>query len=74
MNTKLILFAAVIIAAVSCGKSDEVKVKNPFTISSPSPTEQITKVSLDATQQAYVKSGNHMASGLSGFLYKCLSL
>ena len=50
-----------IIAAVSCGKSDEVKVKNPFTISSPSPTEQITKVSLDATQQAYVKSGNHMA-------------
>ena len=70
MNTKLILFAAVIIAAVSCGKSDEVKVKNPFTISSPTPTEQITKVSLDETQRSYVRSATRMAFRFLSQVYK----
>lgn len=33
----------------------------PIDISSPEPTEAITKVTLDATQQGYVKAGNGMA-------------
>lgn len=38
-----------------------VTVKNPITISSPTPTEQITKVDLTETEQGYVDAGNGMA-------------
>ena len=45
----------------SCSDLDTVKVKDPITISSPSPTAQLTKVSLNETQSGYVKAGNKMA-------------
>ena len=44
---------------VSC--SDLDIVKDPITISSPSPTEQITKVTLSDTQSGYVEAGNAMS-------------
>jgi serpin B len=44
---------------VSC--SDFDIVKDPITISSPSPTEQITKVTLSDTQSGYVEAGNAMS-------------
>ena len=49
------------ISLVSCSDIDWVRVKNPITISSPSPTEQITKVSLTDTQAGYVEVGNSMS-------------
>ena len=49
------------ISLVSCSDIDWVRVKNPITISSPSPTEQITKVSLTDTQAGYVEAGNKMS-------------
>ena len=49
------------ISLVSCSDIDWVRVKNPITISSPSPTEQITKVSLTDTQAGYVEAGNNMS-------------
>lgn len=39
----------------------EHTIPGPITASSPTPTEQITKVSLDATQKGYVEAGNGMA-------------
>ena len=44
---------------VSC--SDLDIVKDPITISSPSPTEQIRKVTLSDTQSGYVEAGNAMS-------------
>lgn len=49
------------LALLSCAKLNHLKVKDPITISSPSPTEQITKVVLDDTQKNYVDAGNKMA-------------
>ena len=48
-----------IMALTSCSKS--VTVKDPITVQSPAPTEQITKVSLSDTQKSYVSAGNAMA-------------
>ena len=51
-----------LMAVVSCSKGGkEPAVKNPITISSPSPTEQITKVALSNAQKEYVQAGNAMA-------------
>ena len=64
MKKTIICLAAGLIALVSCdmeNKDDNVEVKNPITISSPQPTEQITKVSLSDTQKGYVRAGNAMA-------------
>lgn len=47
------------ISLVSC--ESLTIVKDPITISSPSPTEQITKVSLTDTQAGYVEAGNNMS-------------
>ena len=49
-----------LLAVVACSKVP-VNVKNPITISSPSPTEQITKVELSDAQKGYVQAGNAMA-------------
>ena len=49
------------ISLVSCSDIDWVMVKNPITISSPSPTKQISKVSLTDTQAGYVEAGNNMS-------------
>ena len=51
--------AMCIMALTSCSK--EVTVKDPITVQSPAPTEQITKVSLSDTQKGYVSAGNAMA-------------
>ena len=47
------------ISLVSC--ESLTIVKNPISISSPSPTQQITKVSLTDTQAGYVEAGNNMS-------------
>lgn len=49
-------------ALVACNKDNPSgTVKDPITISSPTPTEQITKVSLSDTEKGYVEAGNEMA-------------
>lgn len=55
-------------AAVSCSKIETVK--NPITITFPTPTEQIEKVVLTKTQEGYVEAGNEMAFRLLGQMYE----
>ena len=62
-------YIAGFICLASCSDIDWVRVKNPITISSPSPTEQISKVSLTATQAGYVEAGNNMAFRLLAEMY-----
>ena len=62
------------ISLVSCSDIDWVRVKNPITISSPSPTEQITKVSLTDTQAGYVEAGNNMSFRFLKELYDAENL
>ena len=62
-------YIAGFICLASCSDIDWVRVKNPITISSPSPTEQLTKVSLTATQAGYVEAGNNMAFRLLAEMY-----
>ena len=60
MRKRFFFVAAMcIMALTSCSKS--VTVKDPITVQSPAPTEQITKVSLSDTQKGYVSAGNAMA-------------
>lgn len=62
MRTALILgIIAGFTCIISCSDIDSVKVKDPITISSPSPTEQITKVTLSDIQSGYVEAGNTMS-------------
>ena len=62
MRTALILgIIAGYTCIISCSDIDSVKVKDPITISSPSPTEQITKVTLSDIQSGYVEAGNTMS-------------
>lgn len=62
MRTALILgIIAGFTCIISCSDIDTVKVKDPITISSPSPTEQITKVTLSDMQSDYVEAGNTMS-------------
>lgn len=58
-TANIISIIAGIACIVSC--SDLDIVKEPITISSPSPTEQITKVTLSDTQSGYVEAGNAMS-------------
>ena len=66
---RILGFIAGFICLASCSDIDWVRVKNPITISSPSPTEQISKVSLTATQAGYVEAGNNMAFRLLAEMY-----
>ena len=59
MKKSIVCFAIGLIALVSCNKA--VTVKDPITISSPEPAQQITKVTLSDTQKGYVHAGNAMA-------------
>ena len=59
MKKTIICIAIGLLALVSCQK--QVKVTDPITIQSPTPTEQITKVSLTETEKGYMKAGNAMA-------------
>lgn len=58
---RIICLSTALLALLSCSKDRQVKVVDPITIESPSPTEQITKVILDDTQKKYVEAGNRMA-------------
>ena len=53
----IILFAA----AIAACSQNSVAVKDPINVSSPTPSEQITKVSLNEAQQGYMEAGNAMA-------------
>lgn len=68
----ILSMAAGLLAVVSCGKDNgsRVKVKDPITISMPTPKEQISKVSLTDTQEGYVAAGNEMAFRFLGKLYE----
>ena len=50
-----------VVALASCSSEDHVKIKDPITMMSPSPTQPITKVVLDEIQADYLKAGNRMA-------------
>ena len=68
---------AAMTAVTSCDlteKEKEPTVNDPFTISSPSPKEPISKVELSQAQQGYVRAGNGMAFRLMDRLYKGESL
>ena len=47
--------------SVSCMVEGPEKGKDPIMVSSPTPTEQITRVNLNETEVGYVKAGNEMA-------------
>ena len=55
------LTAAGMMLLTSCSELEYLWVKDPIKISSPTPTEQITKVTLNETQTGYVEAGNKMA-------------
>ena len=67
--THILGVVAGLLSMISCSSLDIVKVKDPIRISSPTPTEQITKVSLDDTQATYVEAGNSMSFRFLGQLY-----
>ena len=69
---RIFSLAAVALAFAACKGIfifPDPKVTDPIEISSPSPTEQITKVSLNETQKSYVAAGNGMAFRLLKELY-----
>ena len=68
MKRFILLFSA-FICFYSCSDLDAVKVNEPIVISSPTPTEPIAKVLLNATQSSYVSAGNDMAFRLLGELF-----
>lgn len=67
-RTRIILLTVGITTLLSCSKPETVK--DPITIQSPVPTEQITKVSLDETQKGYVEAGNRMAFRFLGEMFE----
>lgn len=66
-RTCIICLAVGITMLLSCLISEAVK--DPITIQSPVPTEQITKVTLDETQKGYVDAGNRMAFRFLGEMF-----
>lgn len=67
-KTHFTFLAAGIAALFSCAKIETVK--NPITIESPVPTEQLTKVTLTETQKGYVEAGNRMAFRFLGEMFE----
>lgn len=65
---RLCLFLFCLLTAASCNITAVAvpKVKKPISITSPTPKNSLTKVSLSEEQQAYVNSGN-------AFAFKCLA-
>jgi serpin B len=74
MKHTALLAAMAAVAIASCTPENETKVKNPIQISSPTPTQQITKVTLNETQQGYVTAGNAMSFRLLKEMYTGESL
>lgn len=70
MKKLAVTFAACLAALFACTPTNEDSVKDPITVSSPTPTEQITKVALSESQLGYVKAGNTMAVRLLRQMYE----
>ena len=70
MKKIVISFAAGLAALFACTPANEDSVKDPITISSPAPSEQITKVGLTETQKGYVDGANMMAFRLLKQFYE----
>ena len=78
MKKSILCLAAGLLTLVSCHKDPgsnrqdpgPVTVKEPISVSSPEPTEQITKVELSDTQKGYVRAGNAMAFRFLKQLYE----
>lgn len=64
---KILIPIVAIIGLWACQK--QITVKDPITVESPTPTEQITKVSLSETEQGYMKAGNAMAFNFLNQVY-----
>ena len=62
-------FAACLAALFACTPTNKDSVKDPITVTSPTPTEHITKVALSESQLGYVKAGNAMAVRLLRQMY-----
>ena len=71
-KTIICSIAACLLALVSCQK--QIKVTDPITLQSPTPTEQITKVSLTETEKGYMKAGNAMAFRFLDKMYEGTNL
>jgi serpin B len=67
---KKTLLLAVLAVFAACTPQNKPTVKDPIMVSSPQPTEQITKVSLSEQEQGYVSAGNSMAFNLFSRLEK----
>ncbi len=59
MKKAILIPVVSLLALFSCQK--QIKVTDPITVQSPTPTEQITKVTLTETEQGYMAAGNAMA-------------
>lgn len=68
-TVNILSIAAGLLCVISCSKYGVVKVEDPIMISSPTPTEQISKITLDETQSGYVKAGNDMSFRFLDKLY-----
>ena len=71
---RVLCVAAGLLGVMACNELGEIISdlggdSSPITISSPTPTEQLTKVSLNETQKSYVSAGNSMAFRLLKELY-----
>ena len=67
--TSLFLSAGLLVLLSCEGAGTSVRVKDPITISSPEPAEQLTKVTLTDSQKSYVRAGNAMSFRLLKQLY-----
>ena len=72
MKKALLIPVVSLLALVSCQK--QIKVADPITVQSPTPTEQITKVSLTETEKGYMKAGNAMAFRFLDKMYEGTNL
>ena len=72
MKKALLIPVVSLLALFSCQK--QIKVTDPITVQSPTPTEQITKVTLTETEQGYMAAGNAMAFRFLNKVYEGNSL
>ena len=72
MKKALLIPVVTLLALFSCQK--QIKVADPITVQSPTPTRQITKVTLTETEQGYMAAGNAMAFRFLNKVYEGNSL
>ena len=61
---KILIFACLIGAAVSCQEQQPVVLDDAFAIEQPTPGAVLTRLALDETQKGYVREGNKLAFNL----------